>query len=209
MSAATSAPTSAAFAALGLVASLAKPKGRAADAKQRFSVNLPELQPHVDGWIGADNEMDRAKSLRQTEEDQILSVAVPQLIEQCRRAGKVETSIRINNAITLTRKNQYCPLPDANIDEVRKLAGVTFPRYFAEKLKIELTAEAAADEAFLQKLLGALGPGEFAARFNVTRSVVPTEEFHRAVTLDRAVADKAAPLLEQQIIRPYKPSLRQ
>lgn len=201
---ATAAPTH----ALGLVASLAKPKGRAADAKQRFAVNLPELQPDIDGWIEADNEMDRWKSLRQTREDQILSVAVPELIAQCRRAGKVETSMRLNNALTLTRKCQYCAIPDASVEAVRKLAGPTFGRYFNEKLEIKLNADAVTEER-LQLLLDRLGADEFASMFTVTRTVVPSEEFHRAVTLDRAVAEKAAPLIEQQIIRAYKPSLRQ
>jgi hypothetical protein len=194
---------------LDFVSQLAKAKpAKASKSSTRFGADLPALEPHIGRWIEAKAERDKYASIMETSEAQIIEAGLPLLLDSCARERRVETSIRLNNRVTLTRKNQYSKIPDEHIGALRETFTQDYPRYFAEQLNVSLTLEAAADEKFLSILVAALGPDEFAARFNVTRTVTPTEAFHVDYTVMPQVRAESQPFIESEVIKPYKPSLK-
>ncbi len=196
----------------GIGAMLAGMASDQAGAKKKGSTALqlsaPELQPHIDRWKAAKAQRDTAEAIMTSEEDQIISTAAPMRLEACRRAGRVESTAKINGAISMTQKCQYTKISAEHADTLDQVFGDARPRYFTERLSIALTDEAAADEQVLSDLVEALGPDRFRQVFKVARWLEPTESFHSDYTLRADVQEQARELVSAEIVKPYKPSLR-
>ena len=181
-------------------------KGKKSTAVQ---VSAPQLQPHIERWIAAKAQADAAKATMETEGDQIISAAQPLRLAWCAKQGRVESTVRINGALSMTQKCQYCDIGAEHAPALDDAFGETERgRYFADRLAIALTDEAAADEGVLSDLVAALGPDRFRQVFKVSRWLEPTESFHADYTTREEVQQQAAELMSLQIIKPYKPALR-
>ena len=60
----------------------------------------------------------------------------------------------------------------------------------------------------LAALLNALGRDRFAACFKIARHVEVMEAFHNDLTLRPEVEETARPFLDDERVKPYKPTLR-
>jgi len=183
-------------------------KKPAAKRKQdKPEVNDPALDQQIDTWTEARREAARHKSLADTAEAQILAAALPAYREACRQAGRHEASAKVNGRLLMTAANRYSAIPQDQEAELQATFGDDFDRYFKSSMRIALTDEAAADEAFLARLIEALGD-EFARRFVVTRTLTPTEALHLDMVMRPEVEERARPFVESEVIKPAKPSLK-
>lgn len=149
------------------------------------------------------------EAVQVTAEAQVRAKVLPGLKEACRRDREVRSSIRINEMLTLTSVCKYSAVPaQAKPALLETFGEVPFKLYFKDEMKIGLTPEAAADEAFLTALIGMVGDAEFVKRFTVTRTLSVTPAFHAAVLLDASVEAKAKPFLDDQTIKQSTPSFK-
>jgi hypothetical protein len=203
------ATTTAASAPMDLLMQMAAGKAPAKGKKkaEKLAASLPDINPHIDRFLEAAREAETWESRRVTEEQQILAAAAPERLRLCRESGRFESSVTVNDRLLMTQTCVYSAIPADHEADLREAFGADAGRYFKVDLKIALTPEAAKDDAFLARLIEAMGP-EFAARFTVARTVKPTEEFHRDYTLRADVQEKARPFVETEVIKANKPSLR-
>lgn len=180
--------------------------GRKKDEKPEMAD--PTLDEPIGRIIQAKAEIEKWKSILATNEQQVEAVALPVLIASCRHRGQVLTSLRVNGKVTLTRQCRYSAVPVEHRDALAEAFGARMDDYFADTLTISLTEAAASDEAFLKKLMKAMGP-DFDTHFTVSRQIAVKEALHNDITLKQDVADKAGPFLETEVLKPAKPSFRQ
>lgn len=194
--------------ALGLIASMAAAAPAKKGRTDKLTVSLPEMEPHIERFIEAQGEIDRWTAIAETERAQIDAAAGPARLEACRRAGKAEASVLINQRMTYTQQNRYSAIPAERMPELEEAFGHSARDYFRQTLKIELTEAAAEDEELLGALIEAIGPEVFARSFKVTRSVKVTEAFHTDYTLKPGVQERAQPFTDDQTIRAARASLK-
>ena len=183
-----------------------------ADGKKKKSgspqILAPELKEPTRRFLEAKAKMDAAESELTMAADQLRTAAVPLRVKWCRENQRVEASIRINGEVSLTSMNKYSPVQAEHIQALGNVFGEDTKRYFAPQLKIAVNESAAADPVFLNALIKAVGPEEFAKRFKVDRTFAVTEAFHHDVTLKPEVAEKAAPFMASEIVKHYTESLK-
>jgi hypothetical protein len=196
--------------ALAAVAAIAAATPKPAAARSgKLAAHDPSLDDPIARFLEAKREADRWTALMETAEAQIIERGRELRIAECRRARRLESSIRLNNAVTMTQKAQYCKIDPAYIADMETAFGADAGRYFVQRLKIELTEQSAADENVLAELLRAFGEDGFARIFKTTRTVEVTEQFHHDLTLLPEVEAAARPFLDDETIKPYKPTVRQ
>lgn len=172
-------------------------------------ITEPAMDAAIAQWIEADKEAKKWDGIRTTAEAQILAFAAPARLTECRRMGKVESTVRVNGKLNMTQKCQYCAVSMQHLPALKEAFGADADRYFKPRTKLELTEAAAEDKELLAKLIEALGPAKFAASFSVKQFAEVTEAFHGDFTLKPAVEAKARPFMESEIVKAYKPTLRQ
>lgn len=193
---------------LDLLDKMATSPGAKAKKESKPEVNDPALDKIIDSIIDAKNKVAHYEAIQSTSEAQARASLLPALRQVCRRDRKVQSSMRVNGKLTLTSQNRYSKVPGEHKAALREVFADDFDRYFKDELKIELTPEAAADEAFLGTLIKSVGEAEFMRRFKVARTLSVTETFHTAVTLDEKVEAAAAPFVGSEIIKQATPSFR-
>ncbi len=191
----------------GMAASAPAKKG-----KDKLAFTDPALAPHVAGFIDADQKADEWASVRDTHAAQIRAVAGPGRLAACRRAGRVESSLVVNGALTFSQKNQFCPVDPANLPALGDAFGEAAGRYFLPTMDVSLTPEVTGDPEALKALVGvllsALGAERFRASFKVVQRVKVSESFYDDWTLNPAVQATADPFIQSEVIKPYQPTLR-
>ncbi len=190
----------------GMAQQTEKKKGKSAE---KPAVNDASLDGSIGQWMEADKEVKKWEGVRTTAEAQILAFAAPARLSECRRMGKVESTIRINGRVNMTQKCQYCVVAMQQLPAIKEAFGTDADRYFKPRTKLELTEAAAEDKELLAKLIEALGPEKFAASFAVKQFAEVTEAFHTDFTLKPEVEAKARPFMEMEALKAYKPTLRQ
>jgi hypothetical protein len=193
---------------------LAKAAGKAAASKPKKDakpeVSDPALDPLIDQIIKSNADAKTAESLQRQAEDQLAAAVAPKRLEFCRDNRRVESSVRINGRLTFIVQNRYSKVDQNHRELVAETYGEQdFGRFFKETYHVELTEGAAQDEAFVEKLVAAIGEEEFLRRFVVRRDLEVTEAFHNALTLEADVEEKSRPLIDAGIVKPAKPSTRQ
>lgn len=205
---ATATKTENRLSAMGLLADMAQDQAKGKSKSTAIQVSAPQIQPSIERWKAAKAAMDSAKATMTAEEDQIITVAQPLRLAWCAKQGKVESTVRINGALSMTQKCQYSPIATEHAAALDDAFGHAREQYFKDGLSIALTDEAAQNEEVLGDLIAALGPDRFRQVFKVSRWIEPTEVFHTDYTTKPEVQQRAAELIEAQIVKPYKPSLR-
>lgn len=205
---ATATKTENRLSAMGLLADMAQDQGAKKSKSTAVQISAPQLQPHIERWKAAKAAADAAEATMATEADQIISAAQPLRLAYCAKMGRVESTVRINGALSMTQKCQYSKVPAEHAPALDDAFGHSRAQYFTDRLSIALTDEAAADEEVLSSLIEALGPDRFRQVFKVSRWLEPTEVFHTDYTTKAEVQDRAAELIDAQIIKPYKPALK-
>lgn len=106
----------------------------------------------------------------------------------------------------------FSKVPATAEPELVEAFGDDFDTYFVPAMEIKLKEDAATNEAILEALMGAFdgedGRPMFAEVFDVARWLKPTDTFFGKLMLDPATEEVAAPFIDSDIIKPYKPSLR-
>ncbi len=190
----------------GMAQQTEKKKG-SKDAKPQLTE--PAMDAAISQWLEADREVKKWEGIRTTAEAQILAFAAPARLAECRRLGRVESTVRINGKLNMTQKCQYCAVGMPQLPAIKAAFGPDADRYFKTRTKLELTEAAAEDQELLGKLIEALGPEKFAGSFAVKQFAEVTETFHTDFTLKSDVEAQARPFMDTEAIKPYKPALRQ
>lgn len=172
------------------------------------AASIPELTEDIDAWARAKAQLDQAEAAMRDAEAKIIERGSKARLEACRRMGKVESSVRINGRVTLTQKCQYSPIPMEAADRLDEAFGHARSHYFVVSTEAKLTDAAVNDAALMEDILGAIGPGRFAAAFQVKQVFKVSEAFHNDYTLKPEIQERAAGLIEDQTIKPYKATLR-
>lgn len=167
------------------------------------------LDPLIDKIISCKGAIKTAESQLADAEDQLNATVGPQRLAICRDLRRVESTIRLNGKLSFIVQNRYSKVPQEHAAAAREAFGDQASQFFRETFAVALTPEAVSDEAFVDRLVAAIGEEEFAKRFTVTRELAVTEAFHNAFTLDDRVEQVARPLIDQGIIKPAKSSCRQ
>jgi hypothetical protein len=194
---------------MALLAAMAQQTEKKGGRDANPQVHEPAMDAAISQWIEADKEAKKWDGIRTTAEAQILAFATRARLAECRRMGKVESTVRINGKISMTQKCQYCAVGMQQLPAIKEAFGADADRYFKPRTKLELTEAAAEDKELLGKLIKALGPKVFARSFTVKQFAEVTETFHNDFTLKAEVEAKAGPFLEREALKAYKPSLRQ
>ena len=187
------------------MAAKAKPKG----GSDTLTAQSSAIEPIIVQWENAKKEEEKWASLRKTCEAQLLMHGRSMRLEACRRVGRVESTISLNGKLKMTAKNQYSKIDMAHADKLREVFGEAFPQYFHVNTDMKLTEKAADDETILTQIIEAIGAENFQAWFDATQHIAVTESFHTDLTLKPAVEALAAPLIQNEIIKPYSPSFKQ
>lgn len=199
-----------------LLDQMAKAKAPAARGKKdKPTLEDPKYAGPIEQIVKAKAEQEHWKAMQLQAEDQLAPDALTVLTTASRRDQTVHSSVRVSAgaggpALTFTVQNRYSPVPAEHLADLQEAFGEAAARdFFAESFELSLTPEAVSDEAFLSMLIEKIGQEEFRRRFKVEKTVKVTESLHRALVLDAQVAEKAAPFIAMQVIKPAKPSFRQ
>ncbi len=175
--------------------------------ERTLTYDSPAIAKDVRGFIEADRQAKEWASRRDTHAAQIAAAAGPGRVDACRHAGRAAPSVVVNGKLTYTQKNQFAVVPQGALPRIRRAFKGETERYFQERISVELSP-AAVNEETLRELLEKLGEERFRALFNVTSEVVVTDAFYDDWTLKPSVEEKARGLIDEGLIRPYKPTLR-
>lgn len=196
------------FTAASLLASMAAAAPTKGGKSATPAVSLPELESTIDRWAEAKSQRDRFEAIMADAEAQIIAEGTRARLEACRRAGKVESSVRINGRVTMTQKCQYSAVPMEAAGRLDEAFGHSRAVYFTVATDAKLTDAAVNDAGLLEDIMKAIGPARFAQAFQVKQVFKPSEAFHTDYTLRPEIEARAAELVQDQTIKPYKPSLR-
>jgi hypothetical protein len=196
--------------AVALVAAMAgKAQSKKGSREAKPTAVDPSMDATIEQWINADQEEAKWKSIKATAEAQLLEFGRKARVAACRKIGKVESTIRLNGKLNMTAKCQYSKIPIGSEDKLREVFGDSYDQYFLTKTDLSLNEAAVNDPQVLQELVEAIGADKFNAWFTALQVIEVTESFHTDVTLKPAIEEKAKPLIESEIIKPYKASFRQ
>lgn len=193
---------------MAILAGMAQQSEKKKGKEAKPQISEPAMDATIAQWIEADKEIKKWDGIRTTAEAQILAFAAPARLAECRRMGKVESTVRLNGKVSMTQKCQYCSVAATQLPALKEAFGPAADRYFQSKLQLSVTEAAAADKALLGKLIAALGPEEFAKAFAVKQVIEVGEAFHSDFTLNPEIEAKARPFMDTEAIKAYKPSLR-
>jgi hypothetical protein len=171
-------------------------------------IEIPALEVSIKEWLRADKAMSDAKAQKQLAEAVILPVAEEQRVRECRRDGEFHSSVKLNGQVLVSTQNQYTDIIVEDRANLEKVFGDKTDTYFKPTMEITLTDAALSDEKILQKLIAAVGQENLATYFTIKQSIKPTEQLHEQRTLDPEVAAKAKQLMDQGILKPYKPAVK-
>jgi len=105
-------------------------------------------------------------------------------------------------------KNQYSKIKVDEEPHLKEVFGEDYESFFQKKLGIALTDEALKDKTILTKLVKAVGQDNFKKYFKVEHCLVPTERLHQERFLDEEVKNKAEQVIDESVLKPYKPSFK-
>lgn len=198
----TTAPVSALDLVLGMGKTTAK--GKPVKAKVAADDTVSKL---LEEYFEHDRMAKSHKASAETVRDQIISHAKPLFYEACKAAGKSLSSVRIGKG-TMTVTNNYSTINADDGDTLAEAFGDNYPTYFRRHIELSVNKEAANDDAFLADLVGLVGAEFFQKHFAVKHGIKVTDAFHAALALDHTAREKAQPLIDAQVIKPYSPSIK-
>jgi hypothetical protein len=115
-------------------------------------------------------------------ESEVLKVSNPEYVKRS-RSGHHTKSLDVLGDITkgvqVVYSDRFADLPVDQESYLREKLGHKFGSYFEQSRKLSLRDEAAADDDFIRKLLGLLGPEGFAKAFVVKVSLACKDDMDR------------------------------
>lgn len=192
--------------ALDLVLGMASKTVKGKPAKAKVDVD-DQVSSLLDEYFHHDRLAKSHKASAETARDQIVAHAKPLFYDACRTAGKALSSVRVGKG-TMTVTNNYSPINPDDEPVLAQAFGESAPSYFRRQIDLTVAKESANNEAFLSDLLGLVGAAFFQQHFTVKHGLRVTDAFHTAMALDVGVREKARPLIDAQVIKPYSPSLK-
>lgn len=176
-------------------------------AKPKASVvtdsNLDAL---VDKYLESDRLAKSYKAQADTIRDQLVAEAKPQFFSACEVAGKALSSVKLGKGV-ITITTNYSTIDTEDGPKLDAVFGED-TGYFKRHIELSVSKEASNNDDFLDELLEKVGVEFFQKNFVVKHGIKVTEAFHSAYMLNPAVREKAQPLINAQVIRPYSPSIR-
>jgi len=193
-----------------VLASAAKANTGAAKSKSKApDVECDRIESQIKRWIASKKAVADAEAEMVQAENEILPVAVELRKAELRKTGKYESSIKINRAIQVVFQNKYSKIDPTMIEAFKKAFGDDeADKLVVLKTIISLTEKALNDPSIMETLVKAVGPEKFAEYFKVDQTLVPTERLHEGLALDEDLDKKAQKLVDNGILKPYKPSVR-
>lgn len=171
-------------------------------------VNNLQIDAAIDSWLVANRELKDAEARMARHGEQIRSEAEVAHHNACVRDGKYESSVKLNDKVVVSVKNQYSDIDVDHEDELKAIFGDKYDDYFRKKNVVAMTDAAMNDADFLKKLVEVFGDDVFAERFSVKQVIKPTEVFHEQRCMKPDVHAKGQEAISQGLVTPYKPTIK-
>jgi hypothetical protein len=183
-------------------------KKKAKSKSKTPAVQRDDLDETIDKWLEADKMMKDGKALKEQAESVLLPDVEEERMKSCLADGEHHSSTKVNGKVTVSTKNAYSKIPTSDEEEIKEVIGEDkFKIWFKEKSKIEITPAALADDAFLGKVMEAVGE-DFDRYFKVEENLVPTETFHKNRSLDPETKKAFEALQAEGLVKPYKAAVK-
>jgi hypothetical protein len=161
-----------------------KKPGKKAAGGLVYDQHRPEAE-HYLRLLRLQDELEREMSLVR---DSLVRAIVPWHQEQCAKRKDYETTVHIpteDGTLTITFKNQWGKIHATRQAELEAALGQRFAAAFKNVVALKVSKDL--DEAKLEQLVldlaEALGVDRFAASFEAERTLVPTEQFTKAIAI--------------------------
>ncbi len=192
-----------------LLAQAAQAKKPAKGKSKAPVAELKTLEKPIAQWLKAKQDKANAEAAMTDAEKDIIPAALGARKEACRAAGKFDSSIVVNGALQVSWQNKYSNIPLEEKPTLDKAFGDDVDKYFTKTTEIKLTEKAVNDPETVRKIIEAVGIEKFKEVLEVKQVYKPTEAFHHGCVLDEAVDKKAAKLIDDRVVKPYKAALKQ
>lgn len=177
-------------------------------ATKKVSVSIDATtEKAIDDYFEHDRLAKSHKSMAETCRDQVIAGAKALYYDACKLAGKALSSIKVGKG-TMTVTNNYSLIDASNQEALQEAYGVNYDAYFRRSIELSVNKESSNDDTFLNDLLTMVGPEFFQRHFVAKTGIRVTDALHTAIALDAKVREATQPFLDQQVIKPYSPSLK-
>lgn len=172
-----------------------------------FVITDTQVAEKLKLWIESNKSITLYTSKCDSAKDDLKPEIARMHLAECLNDSKVHTTVKCilpdGSAVMIdVAKNQYSKIPTDAKDTLIEIFGeADYHKYFETITEIALTSDALADKEILCKLVKAVGEENFKTYFKVTRHIKPTEAFHNARFLNKAVTEKLPKTAE--IVKPY------
>jgi len=190
------------------VADLLKKKAAKPSAKKPSMPTVSADAGMVKQWLDGKAMKTDGEALMKMAEEALVAEVEPRRLDLSMDAGAVVSSVKVNGKVTMTTKNAYCRIDPEHLPKLQKVFGDRADGFFVERTVVTLTEAAFADEDFLAAIMAAVPSGREDEYLHVSNAVVPTEAFHTARNTDQTVAMQATHLMDEGIVKPYRPAFR-
>lgn len=171
------------------------------------SFHESSLDDEVDKWLkGKKMEKDGA-AMRKQAENVIIPRAMEEKTKACRDTGEFHSSIDVNDKIKVKTSSAYSGVDSDEEEAIREVVGDDFESWFKEETEVKFNDSLLKDEDAMEKIIDAIGEENFDKMFTVKQTLKPTKQFHEQRTMDADVEAKAKKLIDEGILRPFKPSV--
>jgi len=161
----------------------------------------------VGQWLDAHKDLKDAKARMAQAEAQIIPEAETKRLEECAK-GEFQSSVSIDGAIVVSTKNQYSPISTEFEEDLQETFDDRYDEFFVKKSEVKVSPQALQDPEFIGKLVDTFGKEVFGEYFEVNQKIVPTDAFHNQRSTNDEVREKAQEVIDQGIVKPYKPALK-
>jgi len=158
-------------------------------------------------WKDAHADLKDAKARMAQAEAQIIPEAEKKRLEECAK-GEFQSSVAIDGMVVVSTKNQYSPISTEFEEDLQETFGDRYDEFFVKKSEVKVAAKALEDPEFVGKLVETFGSDVFGEYFEVTQKIAPTDAFHQQRSVNDEVREKAQEVMDQGIVKPYKPALK-
>lgn len=161
----------------------------------------------LDKYFHHAEEAKSHKAMADTCRDQIVAAAKPLFYEECTKKGESLSSITIGKG-KMTVVNNYSIIELTEAQNLADCFGSEYATYFKPYTELSVNKESANDPVVFNTLIEKLGAEFFEAHFKLKEGLKVTEALHVAINTNALVRDAAQSFIDQQVIKPYSPSIK-
>lgn len=175
------------------------------------------LRKNIELFLGAKKDEKKAKSQTKLAEPKIIKAAEAERVEVCTKAGRYFSSIKATAngdsgasplTVTISFANKYSKIPTDREEELREVYGEDYDKFFKEATSATLTPIAMEDETFIEKIMEAIGPENFARYFNVEQTIEVSKTYHELRVMDKELAAKHEIATTKGLVKCNKPAIK-